>query len=108
MRSRAAAAVVLVAVLLAGSCRDIPPYECAPGRDFFCNLVAGGRCLRASDGNGYCAYPASDCPLMLRWAERAAEPYANQCVDPAFIPMDGGLDGATTDGASDAATDGGG
>lgn len=105
---RVVGAVLLsVVALLWAGCRDVPPFQCPPGRDIFCNAGPGGRCLLGTDGNGYCAYAASDCPTKLRWSERAAEVYADQCVDPMFIPMDGGVDGPPTDGGADGAPGGG-
>lgn len=102
------AAVLCAAALLLSHCRDIPPYECPRGRDLFCNEAAGGRCLVAADGRSYCAYSAPDCMTMLRWSPQAAKQYAGQCIDPALIPKDGGVDGPAADGGPDGAADGGG
>jgi hypothetical protein len=91
------------------NCRELPPYECPPGRDPFCDADDGtpGRCLMAPDGKYYCARPANDCSSMLRWSVIAGEPYADECVDPALIPKDAGADGPSVDGGTDGAAGGG-
>lgn len=82
---------VLLMALLQMTCTPAPRLYCRDVRDCIGDGEAR-EAICAYDGSTgmYCAYSDKNCPSGFRYWEYVSGPVSNKCVDPKFLPTDGG------------------
>jgi hypothetical protein len=85
--------ILLALSVLATTCTSDIRIYCRDARD--CISEAGAReAICAYDGSTgmYCAFADRNCPSGFRYWKAGSGSNNNKCVDPQYVPKDGGTD----------------
>lgn len=97
MITQRALAVSVCGLLLVAACGDDGGFTGAPCEDDTnCNLSGGGKCVLASTGNKWCAYPDPDCSGGLRFSDHIGDELSNVCIEAQKVRLAITVDGPGT------------
>lgn len=79
--------VVVASAACSGPVNAVPCEQ-----DSNCDLTSGGRCVEATSGTQWCAYPDGECPAGLRFSDQSVgDGLAGDCVEQGSS-VDAGID----------------
>jgi hypothetical protein len=91
------ATLLLVVMVAASACGGRNNFECST--DSSCDLSGGGRCIAASTGTSWCAYPDPECPGGYRYSDQdVGDGLAGRCAPEMTVDAgaDAGVDAPVT------------